>query len=96
MQVAVARPGELDVSEEKLRREFQSLSPMAAHPCFSLTYERVVCRARVTVAEVDGMIRPLIPYTKGDDGVVTTLGGGQTGQLSNAPWIHTGTKAGEI
>jgi hypothetical protein len=40
-----------------------------------VTYERVVCRARVTVAEVDGMIRPLIPYTKGDDGVVTTLGG---------------------
>jgi CelD/BcsL family acetyltransferase involved in cellulose biosynthesis len=83
MQVTVVRPAELGASEEKQWREFQSLSPMAAHPCFSLTYVRAVCRAeekgRVAVAEVDGTVRAFIPYAKGDDGVATTLGGGQTG-----------------
>jgi CelD/BcsL family acetyltransferase involved in cellulose biosynthesis len=56
---------------------------MGTHPCFSLTYSRAVCRAdeggRVAVAEEAGAINAFIPYAKGDDGIATTLGGGQTG-----------------
>lgn len=93
MKVTVVRPAELGVGEEKLWREFQGSSPMGAHPNFSLTYVRAVCRAdesgRVAVAEDDGTIRAFIPYTKGDDGIAVTLGGGQTGLdglvSSNAP-----------
>ncbi len=83
MQVRVVRPAELGVSEEKQWREFQSAPPMAAHPCLSLTYARAVCRAdgngRVAIVEDGGAIRAFIPFTVGDDGIATTLGGGQTG-----------------
>jgi hypothetical protein len=44
---------------------------------------RAVSRAdengRVAIAEDDGKIHAFLPYTKGADGVATTLGGGQTG-----------------
>src|ERR1700739_1810966 len=83
MKVTVVRPDELDGNEEKLWHEFQTLSPMAAHPCFSLAYARAVCRAddsgRVAVVEDGGKICAFIPYSKGSDGVADTLGGGQTG-----------------
>jgi CelD/BcsL family acetyltransferase involved in cellulose biosynthesis len=83
MKVTVVRPAELGISEEKIWREFQSSSPMGSHPYFSLTYVRAACRAdesgRVAVAENDGAIRAFIPYTKGGDGIATTLGGGFTG-----------------
>jgi CelD/BcsL family acetyltransferase involved in cellulose biosynthesis len=93
MTVAVVRPDELSVSEEKLWREFQSSSPMGTNPFFSLTYVRAACHAdesgRVAVAEDDSTIRAFIPYAKGNDGIATTLGGGQTGLdglvSSNAP-----------
>lgn len=93
MTVSVVRPAELGISEEKLWRQFQSSYSMGMHPCFSLTYARALCRAdesgRVAVAEEDGTISAFIPYTKGDDGVAATLGGGQTGLdgliSSNAP-----------
>jgi CelD/BcsL family acetyltransferase involved in cellulose biosynthesis len=56
---------------------------MAGHPSFSLTYVRAVCRAdesgRVAVAEDAGAIRAFLPYAKGEGGIATTLGGGQTG-----------------
>jgi CelD/BcsL family acetyltransferase involved in cellulose biosynthesis len=82
VKVTVVRPGELDASEEKLWREFQSSSPMTAHPCLSLDYARAVCRAdesgRVAVVEDGGQICAFIPYSKGDDGIAATLGGGQT------------------
>ena len=82
MKVTVVRPDELDASEEKLWREFQNLSPMTAYPCFSLDYARAVCRAdesgRVAVVEDGGKICAFIPYSKDDDGIAATLGGGQT------------------
>jgi hypothetical protein len=82
MKVTVVRPDELDASEEKLWQEFQSLSPMTAHPCFSLSYARSVCRAdesgRVAVAEDDGKICAFLPYSTESDGVAATLGGAQT------------------
>jgi CelD/BcsL family acetyltransferase involved in cellulose biosynthesis len=82
MKVTVVRPDELDASEEKLWHEFQSLSPMTAHPSFSLSYARAVCRAdesgRVAVVEDDGKICAFLPYSKESDGVAATLGGGQT------------------
>ena len=82
VKVTVVRPDELDASEEKLWREFQNLSPMTAHPCLSLAYARAVCRAdesgRVAVVEDSGQICAFIPYSKGDDGIAATLGGGQT------------------
>ena len=82
VKVTVVRPDELDASEEKLWREFQNLSPMTAHPCLSLAYARAACRAdengRVAVVEDSGQICAFIPYSKGDDGIAATLGGGQT------------------
>jgi CelD/BcsL family acetyltransferase involved in cellulose biosynthesis len=82
MRVTVIRPDELGVSEEKLWYEFQNSSPLGTNPFFSLTYIRAACRAdgsgRVAVAEVDGGIRAFLPYTKGEDGIATTLGGGFT------------------
>jgi hypothetical protein len=55
---------------------------METNPFFSLTYVRAACHAdeigRIAVAESDGTIRAFIPYTKGNDGVATPLGGGQT------------------
>jgi CelD/BcsL family acetyltransferase involved in cellulose biosynthesis len=81
--MTVVRPAELGIGEEKLWREFQSTYPVGVHHFFSLTYARAVCRAdesgRVAVVEDDGAIRAFIPYRKGDDGVATALGGGQTG-----------------
>lgn len=83
MTVTVVRPAELGIGEEKLWREFQSTYPVGVHHFFSLIYALAVCRAdesgRVAVVEDDGAIRAFIPYTKGDDGVATALGGGQTG-----------------
>jgi CelD/BcsL family acetyltransferase involved in cellulose biosynthesis len=82
VKVTVVRPDELDASEEKLWHEFQTLSPMAAHPCLSLAYARAVCRAddsgRVAVVEDGRKICAFIPYSKESDGVAATLGGGQT------------------
>jgi CelD/BcsL family acetyltransferase involved in cellulose biosynthesis len=82
MKVTVVRPAELGASEEKLWREFQSSYPMGEHANYSLTYVRAACRAdgngRVAIVEDSGGIRGFIPYTKGRDGVATTLGGGQT------------------
>ena len=79
MTVTVVRPDELGVNEEKLWREFQSSSPMGTNPFFSLTYARAAFHAdesgRVAVAEEDGTMRAFIPYTKGNDGVATPLGG---------------------
>jgi CelD/BcsL family acetyltransferase involved in cellulose biosynthesis len=47
-----------------------------------LDYARAVCRAdesgRLAVVEDNGEICAFIPYSKGDDGIATTLGGGQT------------------
>ena len=83
MQVTVVRPAELGAGEEMQWRKFQNSTPMAAHPCFSLTYVRAVSRAdengRVAIAEDGGVIHAFLPYTKGADNVATTLGGGQTG-----------------
>jgi CelD/BcsL family acetyltransferase involved in cellulose biosynthesis len=83
MQVTVVRPAELGISEEKQWREFQTSYLMAAHPNYSLTFARAACRAdengRVAVAEDGGVIRAFLPYTKGNDGIATVLGGGQTG-----------------
>jgi CelD/BcsL family acetyltransferase involved in cellulose biosynthesis len=82
MQVTVVRPGELGENEEKLWREFRTSYPMGAHPHYSLTYARAACRAdengRVAIAEDSRGICAFIPYTKSNDGVATTLGGGQT------------------
>ena len=83
MHVTVVRPEELGPSEEKLWREFQNSYQMGAHANYSLTYVRAACRAdgngRVAVAEDGGVIRAFLPYTKGNDGMATVLGGGQTG-----------------
>jgi CelD/BcsL family acetyltransferase involved in cellulose biosynthesis len=83
MEVSVVKPAELGLSEEKQWREFQSLYPVGAHPNYSLTYVRAVCRSddngRVAIAEDSGGIRAFIPYTKENGGVAETLGGGQTG-----------------
>jgi CelD/BcsL family acetyltransferase involved in cellulose biosynthesis len=82
MRVTVVRPDELDASEQRLWCEFQNLSPMTAHPCLSLDYARAVCRAdesgRVIVVEDNGKICAFIPYSKENDGIAATIGGGQT------------------
>lgn len=83
MNVSVVRPAELGLSEEKQWREFQNLYPMGTHPNYSLTYVRAACRAdengRVAIAEDGSGIRAFLPYSKEDNGVADTLGGGQTG-----------------
>ena len=83
MTVSVVQPDELGASEEKLWREYQSLSPLGRHPFFSLTYVRAACRTdeggRVAVVQDDGKISAFIPYTSGADRIATTLGGGYTG-----------------
>lgn len=81
MQVTVVRPAELGVGEEKQWREFQTSYPMAALPNYSLTFARAASRGdengRVAIVENDGAIHAFIPYTKGDNGIATTLGEGQ-------------------
>lgn len=83
MQVSIVRPGEIGISEEKQWCEFQGSYSLAAHPNYSLTFVRAACRAdengRVAIAEDSSGIRAFIPYTTGNDGTATTLGGGQTG-----------------
>jgi len=83
MQVTVVRPAELGAGEVKQWRGFQDSYPAGVHPNYSLTFVRAACRAdengRVAVVEDSGGIRAFIPYTRGGDGVATTLGGGQTG-----------------
>jgi CelD/BcsL family acetyltransferase involved in cellulose biosynthesis len=82
MRVTVVRPEELGAAEEKLWREFQDLSPAAAHPCLSLPYARAAARVdesgRVAVVEDGGKVSAFIPYSKEADGVAATLGGSQT------------------
>ena len=83
MRVTVVRPAELGAGEVKQWREFQDSYPAGVHPNYSVTFVRAACRAdengRVAVVEDSSGIRAFIPYTKGGDGVATTLGGGQTG-----------------
>lgn len=83
MRVTVVRPAELGAGEEKRWREFQDSYPAGVHPNYSLTFARAACRAdgngRVAVVEDSGGIRAFLPFTKGSDGVATTLGGDQTG-----------------
>jgi CelD/BcsL family acetyltransferase involved in cellulose biosynthesis len=82
MRVTVVRPEELGASEEKLWREFQDLSPAAAHPCLSLPYARAAARVdeggRIAVVEDGGGVSAFIPYSIEADGVAATLGGTQT------------------
>ena len=83
MQVAVIRPAELGAGEEKRWRELQASTPLAVHPCFSLTYARAICGAdengRVAVVEDNGAICAFLPHVRSRDRIATTLGGGQTG-----------------
>jgi CelD/BcsL family acetyltransferase involved in cellulose biosynthesis len=83
MRVTVVRPDELGAAEVKQWREFQDSYPAGAHPNYSVTFVRAACLAdengRVAVAEDSSGIRAFIPYTKGNDGVATRLGRGQTG-----------------
>lgn len=78
MLVTVVRPGELGATEAQLWAEFQRRSPDLHSPFLSLTFAKVVDRARpsarVAIAEEAGSIEAFLPFEVGSDHIGLPLG----------------------